>query len=275
GALPSDAAMLGLAPERQRAMMEEALEAVVLLLTSDEPVTRHADWFTLRDARLQLRPYQRPCFELAVAALISPSGARAAGRFGAGLLSIGATQSGGFDVLANHWRIAEDRAAAHATSMDRRRWRLVAPMHLAETDEEARREVAFGLPAWVDYFRNVAALRLAPETDDSAELVDTLNASGFAVIGTPDAAVAQIRRLLDQSGGFGTLVLMAHEWAQPDATLRSYELFARSVMPVFQGSAERAARSRDWAAANRDRFSAAAMGAVAKAVQDHYADPDS
>ncbi|MDQ3573841.1 MAG: LLM class flavin-dependent oxidoreductase [Actinomycetota bacterium] len=274
GALPSDGAMLGLAPERQRAMMEEALEAVVLLLTSDEPVTHEADWFTLRDARLQLRPYQRPCFELAVATLISPAGPRAAGRFGAGLLSIGATQSGGFDALGNHWRIAEDRAAAHATSVDRRRWRLVAPMHLAETEEAARREVAFGLPAWVDYFRNVAALPLAPETDDSAELVDALNASGFAVIGTPDAAVAQIRRLLDQSGGFGTYVLMAHEWAEPDATRRSYELFARSVMPVFQGSAERAERSRDWAAANRDRFSLAAMGAVAKAVQDHYADPE-
>ena len=42
-------------------------------------------------------------------------------------------------------------------------------------------------------------------------------------------------------------------------------------MPQFQESAERAVQSRDWAATNRDRFSTKAMGAVAKAVQDHYA----
>jgi len=270
GALPSDAAMLGIEPDRQRTMMEEALEAIVLLLTSEEPVTYESDWFTLRHARLQLRPYQHPCFELAVAALVSPAGPRAAGRFGTGLLSVGATQTGGFDVLANHWRIAEEQAAAHGTAVDRRRWRLVAPVHLAETDEAARREVAFGLPAWVDYFRRVAALPLAPETDDSAEIVDALNTSGFAVIGTPDAAAEQIGHLVEQSGGFGTFLLMAHEWADREAALRSYELFAREVMPRFQGSAEHAVQSRDWAAANRDHFSMKTMGAVAKAVQDHY-----
>ena len=273
GALPSDAAMMGLEADRQRTMMEEALEAIVALLTSAEPVTRHAGWFTLRDARLQLSPFQRPCFELAVAALVSPAGPRAAGRFGTGLLSIGATSSGGFDVLANHWRVAEERAAAHGTSVDRQRWRLVGPMHLAETDAQARKDVEFGLGDWVGYFRHVAALPLAPDTDDSAEIVDALNASGFAVIGTPDAAVAQVQRLLDQSGGFGTYLLMAHEWADREATLRSYELFARSVMPLFQGSAVRPVASRDWAAANRARFAASAAGAVAKAVQDHYADP--
>ena len=272
GALPSDAAMMGIDADRQRTMMEEALAAIVLLLTSDEPVSYEADWFTLRQARLQLRPYQHPCFEVAVAALLSPAGPRAAGRFGTGLLSIGATQSGGFDVLGDHWRIAEERAVAHATSVDRRRWRLVGPMHLAQTDEQARRDVEFGLGDWVEYFAKVAALPLVPETDDSGQVVDALNATGFAVIGTPDAAAAQLQRLLDQSGGFGTYLLMAHDWADREATLRSYELFARSVMPRFQGSAVRAVQSRDWAAANRDRFSAASMGAVAKAVQDHYAD---
>ncbi|HYA68639.1 MAG TPA: LLM class flavin-dependent oxidoreductase, partial [Acidimicrobiales bacterium] len=107
GALPSDAYMLGIDPLRQREMMEESLEAILALLTGDEPVTRQAGWFALRDARLQLRPYSRPCFEIAVAAQISPAGPRAAGRFGLGLLSIGATTAGGFDVLGTHWRTME------------------------------------------------------------------------------------------------------------------------------------------------------------------------
>jgi limonene 1,2-monooxygenase len=272
GALPSDAFMMGIEVERQREMMEESLEAILALLEETEPVNRKTDWFTLNDARLQLRPYTHPRFEVAVAAQISPAGPRAAGRFGLSLLSIGATSAGGFDVLGSHWSVMEERAAQFGTAVDRRRWRLVGPMHLAETEEQAREEVAFGLADWVDYFRRVAALPLAPETDDASELVDALNASGFAVIGTPDMAIAQIQRLIDQSGGFGTFLFMAHEWARREQTLRSYELFAREVMPLFQGSTPSLVGSRDWAAANRPAFIGAATGAIMKAVQDHHAE---
>lgn len=274
GALPSDAFMLGIAPERQREMMEEALEAILALLTGEEPVTRQTDWFTLRDARLQLRPYQRPCFEVAVAAQLSPAGPRAAGRFGTGLLSLGATTLGGFDALAAHWQVAEERASQFGRTMDRGRWRLVGPMHLAETEEQARAEVEHGLADWVRYFREVAALQLAPATDRSAQLVDAVNDSGFAVIGTPDMAAAQIERLAQRSGGFGAYLLMVHEWADPAATLRSFELFARYVAPRFQGATERAVASRDWAASHRGEFVGAAGAAVIKAVQDHHAERD-
>ena len=269
GALPSDSFMLGIDPERQREMMEEALEAILLLLTSDDPVSCRTDWFTLRDARLQLRPYQHPCFEVAVAALVSPAGPRAAGRFGTGLLSLGATTLAGIDVLGAHWRVMEERAAAFGTTVDRGRWRLVGPMHLATTEEAARREVEHGLVAWLEYFRRVAALPLAPDADDPSLAVDAMNEAGFAVVGTPDMAVAQVQRLLDRSGGFGTYLLMAHDWADREATLRSYELFAQHVMPLFQGSATRPVQSLDWAAANRDSLAAAATGAGMKAVQDH------
>src|SRR6187549_3167855 len=72
GALPSDAFMMGIDPMRQREMMDEALEAILALFTSDEPITREAGWFTMRDARLHLRPYSRPHMEVAVAAQVSP-----------------------------------------------------------------------------------------------------------------------------------------------------------------------------------------------------------
>lgn len=272
GALPSDAFMMGIDPEHQREMMEEALEAVLALLTGDDPVSRDAGWFRLRDARLQLRPFQHPCFEVAVAAILSPAGPRAAGRFGAGLLSVGATSARGFDVLGAHWQVMEERAAQFGTTVDRGRWRLVGPVHLAETEARARAEVEHGLLDWVAYFRDVAALPLAPETGGAGDVVDAMNASGFAVIGTPDMAAAQIQRLIDQSGGFGAYLCMAHEWADRAATVRSYELLAQEVMPRFQGSATRAIASRDWAAANRDQFHGAAAAAMMKAVQDHHAE---
>ena len=271
GALPSDAFMMGIDPARQRAMMEESLEAILLLLEGTEPVTMETDWFKLVGARLQMRPFQRPYPEVAVAAQVSPAGPRAAGRFGCSLLSIGATSAaGGFDILGGHWDVMEERAAEFGTTVERAKWRLVGPMHIADTKEQAVADVTFGLAQWVDYFQRVAALPLAPNTADFDTLVDALIGSGFAVIGTVDDAIAQIERLRAQSGGFGTLLLMGHEWADTAATRHSYELFARYVAPQFQDSSRTLTASRDWAAENRPEFIGAAGNAVMSAIQQHH-----
>jgi len=269
GALPSDAFMMGIDPAKQRDMMEESLEAMLLLLAGDEPVDYETDWFTLVKARLQMRPYQRPYPEVAVAAQVSPAGPRAAGRFGCSLLSIGATSAGGFDVLGHHWDVMEERAAEFGTTIDRSKWRLVGPMHLADTKEQAIEDVGFGLAEWVDYFQRVAALPLAPDTANHETLVDALNAAGFAVIGTVDDAIKQVARLRTQSKGFGTFLVMGHEWADTEATRHSYELLARYVIPEFQGTSRTLTASRDWAAENRPEFIGAAGGAVMSAIQKH------
>jgi limonene 1,2-monooxygenase len=120
----------------------------------------------------------------------------------------------------------------------------------------------------MDYFRRVAALPLAPD-GSIQDAVDALVATGLAVIGTVDDAIAQIERLQTQSGGFGCLLQMAHEWADRDATLRSYELFARYVMPRFQGSTTGTTRSRDWAAENRPTFIGAAINAIQTEIVRH------
>jgi limonene 1,2-monooxygenase len=269
GALPSDAYMMGIDPARQRDMMEESLEAILLLLAG-ETVTMETDWFKLVKARLQLRPYQRPMPEVAVAAQISPAGPRLAGRFGLSLLSLGATTEGGFDVLGAHWQVTSERAEEFSTTVDRNSWRLVGPMHIADTKEQAIADVAFGLEEWVDYFQRVAALPIAPNTENFASLVDALNASGIAVIGTVEDAIAQIERLQVQSGGFGTYLCMGHEWADTAATKHSYELLARYVAPHFQGTSETLTASRDWAAENRPEFIGAAGNAVMSAIAKHH-----
>ena len=267
GALPSDAFMMGIDVARQRDMMDEALAALVPLLRG-ETVTMETDWFRLRDVRLQLRPFTKPHVEIAVASQVSPSGARAAGKYGISLLSLGATTTGGFNALASNWEICETKAAEHGRVADRNRWRLVGPMHVAETREKARENVKFGLAAWLDYFRRVAALPLAPE-GPIEDAVDALNATGFAVIGTVEDAIAQIERLRAQSGGFGCLLQMAHEWADREATMKSYELIARYVMPRFQDALEGTEASRDWAAENRPTFIGAAVQAIQTEIVRH------
>jgi limonene 1,2-monooxygenase len=262
GALPGDAYMMGIETTRQREMMLESLEAVIELWRDEAPVNRETDWFTLRDARLQLRPYSRAGIEMSVAVTASPSGPVAAGRFGIGLLSIAATQAKAFEALARNWRTATETAAAHGNTVSRQGWRLCGPMHIAESEEQARREVEAGLAQWVDYFQNVGAIPILGDFDPGEDIVAAVNDTGVGVIGTPDMAIEQLRRLQKQSGGFGTYLLMAHEWANREATLRSYELISRYVMPVFQDSLEPLERSRDWTIFHREKL----MGNITSAI---------
>jgi limonene 1,2-monooxygenase len=268
GALPSDSHMLGLDPSRQRAMLAEGMDAVTRLLAG-ETVSAETDWFTMHEARLQVLPYSRPRMEIVVAAMASPSGPELAAKLGAGLLSIGATHQGGFDVLGDHWKLMEDRAAEAGTTVSRDQWRLVGPMHIAATEEQARSEVAHGLEDWFDYFRRVNALPLAGEGSSREEMIDSLNAEGLGVIGTPEMACAQIDRLLGHTGGFGNYVFMTHDWADREATLRSYELIADRVFPRYQGSAEPRLRSDEWVAENRPAFIEKAKKAVVGAIREH------
>ena len=233
GALPSDATMMGIEVAKQRDRMDEALDVLVPLLHG-ETVTAKTEWFTLNQARLHIAPFTRPAVEMAVASQVSPTGARAAGKHGVGLLSIGATTGGGFNALASNWAIAEESARDNGTSVDRNAWRLVGPVHVAETREKARENVRFGLEKWLFYFREVAALALAPV--DGGDPIDSIIASGLAVIGTPDDCIAQLERLQTQSGGYGCFLQLAHNWANWETTRNSYEMIARYVMPHFQSS---------------------------------------
>jgi len=266
GALPSDAFMMGIEVAKQRDMMDEALDVLVPLLRG-ETVTAKTSWFELNEARLQMTPYSRPGVEIAVASQVSPTGATAAGKHGVGLLSIGATSAGGFNALATNWAICEDTAKDSGKTIDRNAWRLVGPVHIAETREKARENVRFGLEKWLYYFREVAALPLAPT--DGSDPVDALIASGMAVIGTPDDAIAQIERLQSQSGGFGAFLQMAHNWADFDNTKKSYELMARYVFPKFQDLNVNREASLDWARTNRPTFMGQAMMAVGTRVAQH------
>jgi limonene 1,2-monooxygenase len=229
-ALPSDAQMMGVNTLKQSDMTLQAIEVLIPLLRG-ETVTRKTDWFELNEAKLQLKSYSKPSVEMAVASQVSPSGAKTAGIHGVGLVSVGATTIGGFNALAANWEIYARKATEHSQPINRSAWSLVGPMHIADTREEAMKNVRFGLKEWITHFKDVAGLTMAPEGEDPAE---ALVASGLAVIGTPDDAIAQIERLEEESGGFGTFLQMAHNWADWTETKRSYELFSRYVVPEFQ-----------------------------------------
>jgi limonene 1,2-monooxygenase len=271
GLLPSDAMMLGIEPREQRRMMGEALD-VILRLLRGEVVTEKTDWFDLRDAKLHLTPYSRPHLEVAVAASVTPSGPRTAGRYGISMLSPAATTQGGFNALAYHWGMVEETAAEHGQCVGRDRWRLAGWCHVAETREQARRDVLFGLPDFLYYFQKVVALPGIPEQGSPEECLEAMVNLGVAVVGTPDDLIAQIARLEEQSGGFGAYLSIGHDWANREATRRSYELIARCVMPRFQDASAFTTRSMEWVQANRMPFLGAATQGVMEAIQKDAAE---
>jgi limonene 1,2-monooxygenase len=150
-------------------------------------------------------------------------------------------------------------------------------MHLAETREQAYRDVEHGIAQWFDYFQHTAAFPQMSVGDGTSvrEFIDFVNESGLGTIGTPEEAVGQIERLVDQSnGGFGCYLQLAHDWAPREAKLRSFELFARHVAPTFQGQAQATLAAKERARADRERLAASNMAAVEASTAKYQAELD-
>ncbi|MAG29789.1 MAG: LLM class flavin-dependent oxidoreductase [Deltaproteobacteria bacterium] len=275
GQLPSDAHMLGIDVARQREMMNESLEVLIPLLRG-ETVTHKTDWFELRDARIQLAGYSQPMIEMAVAAAVSPSGPRAAGKHGIGMLSMAASSDDGFDLLPAHWDVCEQLAKEHGQQVDRSNWRLAIPMHIAETREQAYADVSYGILKLVHYFEKLAGGEMKPITtvEEAIELWTErgLSLLGRAVIGTPDDAIERIEALQKQSGGFGTIMLLAHDCAGPEQTLKSYELFANYVMSALHRSNRRRHESLEWFTENSLTIVGNLRKAIGETVEAHEAE---
>lgn len=266
GALPSDAYTLNIPAESQRDRMLESLDVIMRLLACDGPVSARTDWFELRDASLHLAPYSDPHFPIAVASTLTPFGMAAAGKYGLGVLSIGAGLPGGPEGLSKQWQIAEDSAAANGKTMDRRKWRVVVNMHVAEDDEEALRQVRAGERCeTMDYFATTLG-RPPGRSDDP--LRDGVK-MGTTLVGSPDLVVRGLERLYELSkGGFGGVLFRAHEWANRTDTLNSYELFARYVMPRFQGSLRTLQQSNELVRSRRKEISKPNVAAIRRAFTD-------
>jgi limonene 1,2-monooxygenase len=269
GLLPSDAFQMGIEPSTQRDRMVEGIE-VILKLFAGERVTQKSDWFNLVDATCQLRPYTWPHPEICVASSVTPSGGKLAGRHGFGLLCVAATQANGYDALAVNWKIANDVAAERGSKMDAERLRLVGPVHIAETREQAFENIKFGFAKWQDYFSGISAV--AGREAMEAQTIDDLIKQNVIVVGTPDDAIAQIQRLQAKQGEFGCFLQLAHNWANFDATKKSYDLWQRFVTPTINKSNVARVEAFDWARNNKERFIGAAMGAAMQTIQKHYAD---
>jgi limonene 1,2-monooxygenase len=272
GALPSDAHTLGIDPMLLRDRQDEAI-GIIRRLFRGERLTVKSDWFELKDAALQLLPLQEemPC---AVASQISPSGMTLAGKHGIGIISIGSLSEEGLNALPTQWGFAEAAAAKHEQTVDRKNWRVLLSWHIAETREKARAEARDGLLRHHNEYITGTLQRpgAVPFTSPDEAVDKTAFAPGaVATIGTPDDLVARIKAVLERSGGFGTVVGFVHDWANPENTMRSWDMVARYVVPEINGYVAKLRQSREFVATNREYFNRARDAVMAKINENEAA----
>ncbi len=235
------------------------------LLQAREPVNMQTDWFTLRDARLQMASYTKPHLPIAVASIFSPAGPTTAGKHGAGLLSIAVSQPGGLISLPQTWEWVETAADKAGKTVNREDWRVVMPIHLADTREEAIADVEDRHKEFnLTYFEGTLGRPPMP----GEETIQAAIKRGGAIVGTPDDAIETNERLLELSGGFGAVLGMAHEWTSLEKIEYSYQLWARYVAPHFQGQLTTISQNQQWVAAHRGEIFGPNVQAIGKAYAD-------
>src|SRR6202049_3983278 len=204
----------------------------------------------------------------AIASAVIPYGGKLAGRYDLGMLCVMAGSPNGYDALDYNWQLANAEAAAQGRVMDRANFRIMAPFHIAETREKAIENVRAGFEKWQLYSYSVN-----PEGGAAIGMpsIEEINAGGRGAIGTPDDALRVLENYWAKTSGFGCILLLAHDWADWEATKRSYELFARYVLPRFEERSLWRSQSMDWMRANREAFSAKRKAAAASAVERHLA----
>jgi limonene 1,2-monooxygenase len=146
--------------------------------------------------------------------------------------------------------------------------------HIAETREQAHREAGSGLMRWHNEY-NVATLQrpgLEPFTSPEDAIEKTAGGPAAAsTIGTPDDLVKTIKNLMEVSGGVGTIVGFAHDWANLEATRRSWDMVARYVIPEINGFIAKLRESNKFLVENRAVFERAGQAVMAKIMENEKA----
>ena len=270
GQLTSDAHMLGIPADEQRPRMEQCLDVIMRLLRG-ETVTMHTDGFTLQDARLQLKPYSDPCFDIAVAASFSPTGPRGAGQARhRHVVDRCHDEAGHGPARPALGDVGGGRARARPVA-DRSKWRLVGPMHLAETREQAERDVEYGIAEFSRYFSHL--LPAGPvQGDTPAEIIANNHSPVSRSSARPTTRSPRSRSSSRRATAVSAPFCCSITTGPPAAKLHSYELFAEYVMPHFTGQLAGPAASQDWVIGSGTEFMDRAAHAIGKSIQDHAAE---
>ena len=267
GLLVSDAQMLGLDARESRDKLDQGLSLITRLLSGEWVTEKYEGWYNLQDAHAQLLPYN-PDLEICVASTFSPNGGTLAAKYGAGMLCLASTIHGGYDALTSNWKIASETATKLGKVLSPASIRCATDIHIAETRNQAMDQVRHGYEKWLLYIKNQSEqLKESPAHKSLEQLIE----ANEIVVGTPDDAIAQIRRLEVKVPDFGCILMLDKNWSTQGDKKQSMEMMMRYVLPAINGANYNRQRSFDWARENRDGFIDVIQTATKRAFDKHAA----
>jgi limonene 1,2-monooxygenase len=242
GGLPTDRTLFDMPAEDATPRMNESLEIIWKLLTSDEPVSHEGKYWKYRNRQIQIGPFQEvPPF--AIAGLTGTHNYARCGERGWNPLSVyfsplHVTTNPAPDLVAHAAALV---AGASKAGLDpkqaRANWRISREVYVAENRNVAMNEIREGVKTSYEYLLGLGlgALMKQEATMKDADLTFEWMAETIPwILGSPDDCVRQINEVHEQVGGFGTLLINGRDWVTTQKWNNSLELFARYVMPRFQ-----------------------------------------
>jgi alkanesulfonate monooxygenase SsuD/methylene tetrahydromethanopterin reductase-like flavin-dependent oxidoreductase (luciferase family) len=255
GAFPGDATLFEIPQDgTHRRVTHENVMAILEIWASDGQegftwrsthpqfnftVPHREDW---RGIGLHLKPLQKPHPPIAVAGLSrSSTTLRWAGEHGWIPMSIHIISA---QDLVGHWAAYEEGARGHGHTPRRSEWRIARDIYVADTDEQAEREVMESSMAYayqhyffplVASFGQMGLWKDRPELRDDEVTLELLRKTRW-IVGSPDSVAQQLRELYEAVGGFGGVLMLHYDWEGENGPRwrRSMELLATKVMPQLR-----------------------------------------
>jgi alkanesulfonate monooxygenase SsuD/methylene tetrahydromethanopterin reductase-like flavin-dependent oxidoreductase (luciferase family) len=245
GGFPGDFELFGIDPKsgKQRQITRAVLDTVLELWNDPKPGLYKSKYWRFQipepqddiGLRLHLKPFQRPHPPIAVAGVTPKSETLVlAGERGYIPMSINFVPT---RILRTHWEAVELGAQRAARVADRSEWRIARDVYISDTDAQARREALEGPLGrdYRDYFlpllkksRGFDILKVEPTMADADVTLDYL-LDNIWIVGSPETVAAKLTALNDQVGGFGTLLVIAHEGRPRTVWERSMTLLKHRV----------------------------------------------
>ena len=237
--LPHEFRRFKISPDESVARYREGIEQIDLLLRQ-ENVTHHGQFHTLDGVTSLPRPTQQPRPKFYVAATVTPETFAYAGRNGYSIMAVPMAADKLRETLGVYR--AAYRDAGHPGEGE-----VMLALHMF-VDEDPERARRIAKPNIEGYFHSL--LEAAKDWTEGGvtstdyqgydkkyerlgeQTMESMIASGSALIGSPAEVRGQLERLYESTGGFEHASLQVNFHLLPqDEAKRSLALFAREVIP--------------------------------------------
>ncbi|MBT5876464.1 MAG: LLM class flavin-dependent oxidoreductase [Candidatus Latescibacteria bacterium] len=245
GSVTTDLELFGIDPKDNGAMADESAEMILKIWSQDPPYHLNGRFWNIDleknvDEETLIgylhKPLQQPHPPIFAPAMSMNSNTmKTAGR--RGWLPISSNLIAG-NVVADNWQTYESAAREAGGTPDRADWRVCRSIFIGDTCEEAEAAVRSNslgrnfqyIGGLFDKGLGRKVMKRNPDAPDSETGLDYLMQEQI-IHGDVDEVVRRLGSLMDETGDFGTLLLMGYDWDDRDAWTKSMRLFVDKVIP--------------------------------------------